>query len=487
MELIASITSPIYTTTALPCCRVDGNGDINNDGYKDIVFAGKPLNGTDNSYKVYIYFGGDTLNNQPDMTLSSPNPCNEVSFGRQIAYNNDINGDGIDDLVVGDPCAGFFQHGFVYCYFGGSDFDDIPDFRLSGLNFANPSYLEMGNPRTSGDFNGDGYKDLVITCSGLGIGRAYIFFGGPVLDAIYDWIYQGPPVNFLREYPAIGDINNDRFDDLLLTTSDWEDNIYAKVYYGGVTMDNIPDWQQTNNNNYIKQMGRDINNDGFDDLISFWHMEGAKALWGNQTLGNTWDTILSVPYATGYPFFPIFNDQLYMALPNYLSHRIEFYRYDNDNGMIQDYVINQTFNSYLVCEFYSYLGDINNDGRDDVLIPTWNQAPALFNIYSPPIVHNDDALQAPNLISINCFPNPVTDYATISITAKQSGYVALDVFNIRGQKVKSLFKGFMKRGESTFKWNGKDEKSNRVAAGIYLLKCSSASNHMSIHKTIVLY
>ena len=154
-------------------------------------------------------------------------------------------------------------------------------------------------------------------------------------------------------------------------------------------MDDTPDWQQSYNNLYIsfRQMDRDINDDGFDDLISFWRMIGVKVLWGNQTLGNTLDTILSIPYSTGSAFYPIFHDQLYIALPNYLSNRIEFYRYNPDNGIFQDYVINQPYNSYYACDFYSYLGDTNNDGRDEILVATWDQTPTLFNIYTePPII-----------------------------------------------------------------------------------------------------
>ncbi len=489
MELIASITSPIYAISPHPYCTVDGNGDINNDGYKDIIFAGKPLSGADNSYKVYIYFGGDILNTQPDMILTSPNPYNGASFGWQIAYDNDINGDGVDDLVVGDPSAGYFEHGYVYVYFGGNDFDDIPDFILNGMNFNNPSYLMMGCPRTSGDFNGDGHNDLVVSCFGLGIGRAYIFFGGPLLDAVYDWCYQSISIDYLGDYPAIGDINNDGYDDILLTTSDADQTVYVKIYYGGVNMDDTPDWQQSYNNLYIsfRQMDRDINDDGFDDLISFWRMIGVKVLWGNQTLGNTLDTILSIPYSTGSAFYPIFHDQLYIALPNYLSNRIEFYRYNPDNGIFQDYVINQLYNSYYACDFYSYLGDTNNDGRDEILVATWDQTPTLFNIYTEPPVYNLDESQPPHIDTINCFPNPVKDDVTISINSKQSGYIALDIFNIRGQKVKSLFQGFLKSGESTFNWNGKDEKSNRIATGIYILNYRSKSHNVSIHKMLTLY
>jgi len=489
MELIATITSPIYSLSNLRYCTVDGNGDINNDGYKDIIFAGNPLSGADNSYKVYIYFGGDTLNDQPDMILNSPNPYNGASFGLQIAYNNDINGDGIDDLVVGDPYAGNFSHGYVYVYFGSIDFDDIPDFILNGMNFSNPSHLMMGCPRTSGDFNGDGYKDLAVTCFGLGIGRAYIFFGGPLLDDVYDWSYQSLIVDYLGDYAAIGDINNDGYDDILLTTFDGNQTIYAKIYFGGINMDNTPDWQQSffNLNISFKQMDRDVNDDGCDDLISYCHMIGVQALWGNETLGNTLDTILSIPYSTGNAFYPVFHDQLYIALPNYLSNRIEFYRYNPDNGIFQDYIINQPYNSYLACKFYSYLGDINNDGRDEILVPTWDQTTTLFNIYTEPPVYNRDESQPPHIITINCYPNPVKDDVIVSINSKQSGYIALDVFNIRGQKVKSLFQGLMKCGESTFIWNGKDEKSNRVATGIYILNYRSKSHNVNIHKMLILY
>ncbi|MBN2012491.1 VCBS repeat-containing protein [candidate division KSB1 bacterium] len=61
--------------------------DINGDGYNDIVVR--------DTAAVLVYFGGPALDDQPDVTLAST--------GTVIASNGDINGDDFHDIIVGNP------------------------------------------------------------------------------------------------------------------------------------------------------------------------------------------------------------------------------------------------------------------------------------------------------------------------------------------------------------------------------------------------
>ena len=65
-------------------------------------------------------------------------------------------------------------------------------------------------------------------------------------------------------------------------------------------------------------------------------------------------------------------------------------------------------------------------------------------------------------------PNPFNPDTNIKFYLDESSYTSLEIFNIRGQLVKTLVNNNLPAGEHSFIWNGKDEKGNQVASGIYL-------------------
>jgi hypothetical protein len=71
--------------------------------------------------------------------------------------------------------------------------------------------------------------------------------------------------------------------------------------------------------------------------------------------------------------------------------------------------------------------------------------------------------------SLECYPNPFCDALTISMQDANSR-AHIDVFNLRGQKVRELQ---MKNGESV--WDGKDVSGKETGAGIYLLKVKNSN------------
>ena len=89
---------------------------------------------------------------------------NQSEYGYSIA-SIDFNGDSIDDLVVGsyrwnyDSIPGGTPQGKIYFYYGGNDFDTIPNLTMDGSQFS--YYTCLGkNIVNLGDVNGDGYDDL---------------------------------------------------------------------------------------------------------------------------------------------------------------------------------------------------------------------------------------------------------------------------------------------------------------------------------------
>ena len=57
----------------------------------------------------------------------------------------------------------------------------------------------------------------------------------------------------------------------------------------------------------------------------------------------------------------------------------------------------------------------------------------------------------------------------IKMQNKDSGRVVIDIFNIKGQKVKTIFDANTSKGEHEMTWEGKDKLGKRVASGVYTI------------------
>ncbi len=75
-------------------------GDVNGDGYSDVI-AGAPYNGAGGTGvgQAYVYFGGASMDNTADVTLTGAAAGDY--FGYSVAPAGDVNGDGYSDVIVG--------------------------------------------------------------------------------------------------------------------------------------------------------------------------------------------------------------------------------------------------------------------------------------------------------------------------------------------------------------------------------------------------
>jgi hypothetical protein len=90
-------------------------------------------------------------------------------------------------------------------------------------------------------------------------------------------------------------------------------------------------------------------------------------------------------------------------------------------------------------------------------------APPVVGIEDPIIEVNDE-------IYLSNYPNPFNPSTTISFNLLVEGEVKLEIFNIKGQKVKTLMDCYMSPGRSEMIWNGKDDNGKRVSSGVYFYK-----------------
>ena len=82
-------------------------------------------------------------------------------------------------------------------------------------------------------------------------------------------------------------------------------------------------------------------------------------------------------------------------------------------------------------------------------------------------------------------PNPISRFAQIKYSLKESGKVNLGVFNILGQQVASLVDGHQTAGNHTAIWRLRDDKGSLVPNGIYFVKLSSKGQSMTRRALVV--
>ncbi|MBN2232872.1 MAG: FG-GAP repeat protein, partial [Deltaproteobacteria bacterium] len=206
-------------------------GDLNNDGYDDIIAGACGIDGDTPYGWIYIYFGHAGT---PD--LSSPQTRTNmypVLFGFDVAAG-DVNGDGYADIVLGEPGydGGMYDDlGAFIVYQGGEEVSS--GYHQFLEDYINHNYWRAGHSVACADVTGDGLADVIIGSPG---------YDGSGTDNGAVWIYKGAAVDEIswtakdllitptqgsvfagQCVAAGGDINGDGFNDILYSMAGYDD------------------------------------------------------------------------------------------------------------------------------------------------------------------------------------------------------------------------------------------------------------------------
>jgi len=228
-------------------------GDVNGDGYADVIVGS-------GSSHAYVFYGGSSPNAVADLTLSE----GAFQFGVSVSSAGDFNGDGYADVIVGAPLGDQ-----AFLYFGGPGADSVADLILNGSG-----ELFGTSVAPAGDVNGDGHADVIVGgptngTGGLSAGRAYVFYGGPGADATADLALTGSAGQQLgNSVASAGDVNGDGYSDIIVGAPGGD---RAYVYYGGSSPDAVADLTLTGSAGdafglSVSSAG-DVNKDGYGDVI----------------------------------------------------------------------------------------------------------------------------------------------------------------------------------------------------------------------------
>jgi len=258
-------------------------GDVNNDNVSDIL-VGAPLAnelGTDRG-KVYCYRGalGTGLVAAPLWTWSGTQ--DNAQLGYSLAGAGDLNGDGLSDIVIGEPYydASLTDRGRIMVFHGNGS-----GLALSVTRDGPSSNAHFGYAVSSaGDMNGDGYSDLLVGAPGYstGRGRLYGFRGGASgIEATATSIFNGTQAaaRLGTSVSLLGDVNADGYADVAvgapLHDGSFTDGGQALVFIGGVgggshfttTYRTYNGAQANAQTGFAVHTGGDVNGDGISDLV----------------------------------------------------------------------------------------------------------------------------------------------------------------------------------------------------------------------------
>jgi hypothetical protein len=275
---------------------VDSAGDVNGDGYEDII-VGSYIDNS-NTGKVYVWYGSHDGLGTGSANWSTTGSATNQYFGFSVAGAGDINRDGFDDIIIG---AYYVSSGYgrAYVWFGSetglksSSNSGDADWWIS----SNTAGARLGwSVAGAGDVNGDGYDDVIIGAAydNSKTGKAYLFYGRDNFlvndDTDADWIMTGETSGnlFASKVDSAGDIDGDGFDDVVVGANN-HDSGKGKIYvwYGSSrglnssTKADLADWNTTgeftdNLLGFCVNGIGDANGDGFDDIAATAYGHNSK-------------------------------------------------------------------------------------------------------------------------------------------------------------------------------------------------------------------
>ncbi|MCB0397363.1 MAG: FG-GAP repeat protein, partial [Flavobacteriales bacterium] len=272
-------------TNALLGFDVGTAGDVNGDGYSDVIIGSYYYaNGQATEGAALIFHGNATgISNSIDALLESNQVDARLGFSVNTA--GDLNGDGYSDVIAGAPMYdnGELEEGAAFVFYGSA----------SGVNTTPAAILEadqadasMGQSvSTAGDVNGDGYSDLIVGAHLYDNGEndegaAFVYLGGASgISTSYNAAVESNQADAWMGFSvsSAGDVNGDGYADIVVGAP-YFDNGEAEegaafVYHGTINGINTAPAAMVESNQATAYLGisvasaGDVNADGYSDII----------------------------------------------------------------------------------------------------------------------------------------------------------------------------------------------------------------------------
>jgi len=500
----------------------DVNGDGYDDiivgaWWWDLIAGSDTL---ENTGKVYLYYGGPSMDNVADLTIAGKKEGER--FGCSVSSAGDVNGDGYDDIIVGaysydSPTE--INLGRAYIFYGGVAMDTLADVVLTGEGGLNSFGWSVAG---AGRINSDQYDDVLVGAYGYNseVGKSYIFYGGSPMDNLADLTME-PGESGANQFgfavSCAGNLNSDSYDDLIVGAPGDDNNFAGKayIYYGGGSMGSGADATFTGENiddkfGYAVSEAGDIDDNGYDDLIigacGYNSSTGKAYLYGNPQVvtdtippgrvtdllatsasGNSISLRWTAPGDDGYTGTASLYDVRYSTSPLGSDTSAWWEAADTAIGEPnpQPAGLEETFElSGLAAHTRYYIALETADER-----PNWS---LISNIVTDStqevgVKMSEDGDLPKGFSLFQNYPNPFNPTTLIryqlSAVRGRPSAVTLRIYNIAGQLVRTLVDAHQPPGVYRGSWDGKDSLGHDVASGVYLCRLQVIGDGLAVERT----
>ena len=306
---------PVVELSAGWSTTASAAGDLNGDGFTDLLVSGTTITGGVASGATQVYLGGRGVFGVPDAVIGCVD-CGPTG-GVLATGIGDVDGDGYGDAALSAPAALDYT-GIVHVHRGGPHGLSTSPTVLTGMGTS----TVLGAWVSSGDVDGDGLSDLVVAGADTSPRPFFVFRGSPSGPSTTPIAIQ-PPLgvdifDFGRGLAVVGDLNADGFADVAaagcIDHVDCRGEVY--VYHGSasglppqpsVVLTQAAAGAFDGSNFGIALSGIDVDRDGYDDLLvgaptNTLGLVGTVFIYrgGASGLANAPSAALSVPMASNF-------------------------------------------------------------------------------------------------------------------------------------------------------------------------------------------